>query len=185
MGKETFLCLLSNLCGGGYADWEEWVRLMQEWSIDGSDVADRVKNNNVKNINGMYTALFEIHADDVQDIIVDDLLDELENSEYVVVDVDMVDAYKVDIAENYMATMYDDIYNFWEADNKTELTTNYKKDLIDFLIDEGIVELDAPCVEPEDAVELLRTALDRFLDTEDYTVFDAVVKKYIEKKECK
>jgi len=180
--ERAYLCLLSNICGGGYEDWEEFVELLEGWELDGSDVVEEARRECDKiNINSLFVALFKSHAKDIKDIIIE-LLNELENSDCAVVDTDIVEDYEVEIAENYKATTYDDNYDVWGAKDENDLLTFYKLELIDFLTETGAVKLDVFGLDREENGDLLRDALYGFLKEKSYSAFDEAVENYLREK---
>ena len=138
--------LLTTILGGGELDIRSLLDTMQRWNIDASDVVEDVKeySDNI-NINALYFSLYQIHVYDLKEQI-KELCEDLEEKDSdIAFDEEALDNYEVEIYENFMCTSYDDPYEIWDYDDMDDIKAHKLDQLLDFLVDEDILEIEDIC----------------------------------------
>ncbi len=160
--ENIYLDLLIAIAGGGSSDWGTLAERIEEWNIDVYEAADRAEEitSDRVDVGALFYEVYEMHTYDVKEWL-REIAEEFEDATGVIVDVDKIDGYEPQVYENYMCTSYDDPYEFWDASSEEELQSQYLDEVIEFLLEKEVVEVD----EKEVCEELLEE------DEEEYEEF--------------
>ena len=153
--------LLNAIIGGGELDYKKLVKTMGEWNIDAEDVVEDVKSysDNV-DISALFLSTYTMHANELKEQIAE-LCEDLVNEDGdIKFDEEKLDNYEVQVYVNYSDTSYNKDNELFSCKDIDEMKKTYLDKLVDFLIDEEIVEVDNACrkvcigvPEPEDIDE--------------------------------
>jgi len=129
---------LSYIAGGGELDWQFLENTLKSFELEAGDV---IGDRELPDINNFIYKAYEIHSQKLKNEI-EEFLDGIDN-ESLEIYKSVVEDYWPNIYVNYLDSGYDDNYIFWEAKNLEEVLEDetYYKDFVQFLVDEGVVEI--------------------------------------------
>ena len=147
--EKTYTKLLMAVMDGGENDWGTLVERIEEWDLDVFDIVgnviDSLEDGKCPNINQIMFEVYRLHSEDIKEYI-KDIAEDLEDlCEKVYFDEDKLSEYEVEIAVDGMASEYNNSYSFWDTKNMYELMRSYLDEVIEFLVEEEIVEVDGVC----------------------------------------
>ena len=153
--------LLNAIIGGGILDFQKLVKIMDEWDIDAEDVVEDVKSySDTIDIELLFISTYTMHANELKEQIAElceDLVNEDGDIEF---NEEKLNNYEIPVYVNYLDTRYDKNDELFSCKDTDEMKKMYLDKLVDFLVDEEIIEVDNACrkvcigvPEPEDIDE--------------------------------
>ena len=153
--------LLNAIIGGGINDFKVLNKTINEWDMEPEEIVAYIKEFTDKiDIGSLFLGTYTMHANELKEQIAElceDLVDEDGDIKF---NKEKLDDYEVQVYVNYSDTSYNKDNELFSCKDIDEMKKTYLDKLVDFLIDEEIVEVDNACrkvcigvPEPEDIDE--------------------------------
>ena len=138
--------LLNAIIGGGINDFKVLNKTINEWDMEPEEIVAYIKEfTDEIDIGSLFLSTYKMHANELKEQITELCEDLVNEDSDIKFNEEKLDNYEAQVYVNFSDTSYNKYDELFSCKDIDEMKKKYLNKLVDFLVDEEIVEVNNAC----------------------------------------